>query len=165
MILFSLMFNKTSKSCHISLDNHRKFLKHIYLFLFPQYHNDLVFNLSNVFSIWWFLILEVFALLTQNWFYCHSHFQDDGVPSIENNTLSNLRVSQTGSTIHLIGSEVDDPIYVNTSFVSELEETDVWFVILSVFCVALMWYIYLKSFIKLIYLLPNFFFILERMNF
>lgn len=117
----------------------------------------------------WFSILVMFALydaslhwnilhkwlLTQNWFYCHSHFQDDGVPSIETNTLSNLRVSQTGSTIHLIGSEVDDPIYVNTSFVSELEETDVWFVIISVFYVALMWYIYLKSFIKLLYLLPN----------
>lgn len=54
-----------------------------------------------------------------------SNTLNEGVPSIENNTLSNLRVSQTGSTIHLIGSEVDDPIYVNTSFVSELEETDV----------------------------------------
>lgn len=54
-----------------------------------------------------------------------SDTHNEGVSSIENNTLSNLRVSQTGSTIHLIGSEVDDPIYVNTSFVSELEETDV----------------------------------------
>ncbi|XP_062592616.1 phospholipid-transporting ATPase ABCA1-like [Saccostrea cucullata] len=49
----------------------------------------------------------------------------ENVHSLETQYLQSLRVSQTGSTIHLIGSEADDPIYVNTAFVSELEETDV----------------------------------------
>ena len=64
---------------------------------------------------------EELMTLTSWWLYL-----DDPVASVENHTLSNLRVSQTGSTIHLIGNETDDPIYVNTAFVSELEETDVW---------------------------------------
>lgn len=50
---------------------------------------------------------------------------DESADSMENHTLQNLRVSQTGSTIDLIGSETDDPIYVNTAFVSDLEESDV----------------------------------------
>ena len=76
-------------------------------------------------------------------------YLDDPVASEENHTLSNLRVSQTGSTIHLIGNETDDPIYVNTAFVSELEETDVWLGFvwcdIYVFFAALMWYIYLYA--------------------